>query len=196
MKKYSYLFFFLFSFSFLSFNNHQDHVKVNLESSTIKWIGSKISESHEGNIDLSSGKLVFDHGRLVGGEFVIDMNTIKTTDIESEKYRKKLDDHLKDEDFFNVSEYPKSFLKFTKVKKIEDSYYEIVADLTIKGITHAISFGAEVKIKGTHFLGTANIKIDRTKWGIEYKSASFFEYLGDKAILDEIILDVFLLSEK
>ena len=68
MKKYSYLFFCLFSFSFLSFNNHQDHVKVNLESSSIKWIGSKISESHEGTIDLSSGKLVIDQCNVCGGD--------------------------------------------------------------------------------------------------------------------------------
>lgn len=35
--------------SLMSFTTmlNQDHVKVNIEASTVKWIGSKITSSHE-----------------------------------------------------------------------------------------------------------------------------------------------------
>ena len=188
----------LTSFTILT---HQDHVKVNTETSTVKWTGSKVTSSHEGDIKIKSGKLILDHGKLVGGEFEIDMTTIVNTDIENQESRNNLEGHLKNKDFFGVENHPTSDLKITKVDalKIVDqngNNYAVVADLTIKGITHPIIFNANVKIKGAAFLAIAKIKIDRTKWGVEYNSGNFFKDLGDKLILDEIEFDVFLLSEK
>ena len=69
---------------------HTENIRVNTEKSTVKWIGSKVSENHEGTIKISKGYLGIDHGTLVGGQIVIDMTSINTTDIESEKYREKL----------------------------------------------------------------------------------------------------------
>ena len=188
----------LTSFTILT---HQDHVKVNTENSTVEWTGSKITSSHEGNINVKSGKLILDHGRLVGGEFVIDMTSINCTDLKPNEGGDKLVKHLKADDFFGVEKHPTSKLKITKVKglKIVDengNNYAVVADLTIKGITHSITFNANVKIKGTAFLAIAKIKIDRTKWDIKYNSGSFFDGLGDYMILDEIAFDVYLLSVK
>ena len=174
---------------------HIDNVRVNAENSTIKWIGSKISENHEGTVNIQKGILMIDHGALVGGQFSIDMQSIATTDM-SDKYNKKLDGHLKNEDFFNVEKFPIAIITITKAKKGEGNSYEIIADLTIKGITHSVTFPANVTVNGLNFSATAKIKIDRTKWDIRYGSGSFFENLGDKIILDEIEFDVFLLSVK
>jgi len=185
-------------FTLMSFTTviHQDHVKVNTINSTVKWKGSKVTSSHEGDIKLSSGKLILEHGKLVGGEFDLDMTTIVNTDIKDEESRHNLEGHLKSKDFFNVDEYKTASLIITTVKLIEESNYELQADLTIKGITHEIKFNADVKIKETAFFAIAKIKIDRTKWDIKYTSGSFFDGLGDYLILDEIEFDVFLLSEK
>ena len=174
---------------------HIDNVRVNTENSTIKWIGSKISENHEGTINIDKGMLMIDHGKLVGGQFSINMQSIATTDM-SDKYNKKLDGHLKNEDFFNVVQFPLATINLTEVIKGAGNSYKIVADLTIKGITHPISFAAEIEINGINFSAAANIRIDRTKWDIKYGSGSFFENLGDKIILDEIVLDVSLVSVK
>lgn len=193
MKKILFLFTAILLMSFTS--SHQDHVNVNTEASTVKWIGSKMTESHNGDIKIKSGKLVLDHGRLVGGEFVIDMSTINTLDM-SEKYNEKLNSHLRNEDFFNVDKFPTAKLSITDLQITERTKYEITADLTIKGKTHSITFNADVKIQGNAYLATANFKIDRTKWDIKYKSGNFFQDLGDKAILDEIEFDIFLLSVK
>jgi len=185
-------------FTLMSFTTviHQDHVKVNTSNSTVKWKGSKVTSFHEGNIKLSSGKLILEHGKLVGGEFEIDMTSIKNTDIEDEEYREKLEGHLKSKDFFNVEQFPLAIITITKAVKGDGNSYKVVADLTIKGITHSVTFDANVVINGVNFSATAKMKIDRTKWEIKYNSGNFFKDLGDKIILDEIEFDVYLLSVK
>ena len=175
---------------------HTDNVRVDAKSSTVKWIGSKVASAHEGTINIQKGMLMIDHGTLVGGQFSIDMNSINNTDIESEEYSAKLEGHLKDEDFFNVEEFPTATITIIKAVKGTENNYSIIANLTIKGITHPITFDANVNVNGINFLATAKIKIDRTKWGIEYKSGNFFKDLGDNIILDEIEFDIFLLSAK
>jgi polyisoprenoid-binding protein YceI len=175
---------------------HVDHIRVNSEGSTIKWIGSKVAESHEGTINIQKGVLDIKHGILVGGQISIDMNSITNTDIESPKYKGMLEGHLKNADFFNVAEFPTATITITNALKGEGNTYKVVADLTIKGITHPINFDADVNVNGLNFLAAAKIKIDRTKWDIKYNSGNFFKDLGDKLILDEIEFEVFLLSVK
>lgn len=174
---------------------HVENVRVNTENSTVKWKGSKISSSHEGTVNIIKGALNIDHGTLVGGQFSIDMQSLSTTDM-SEEYNKKLDSHLKNEDFFNVSEFPTASITITNALRENGNSYKIIANLTIKGITHPISFAADVNVNGKNFLATAKIKIDRTKWDIKYNSGNYFKDLGDKLILDEIEFDIFLLSVK
>lgn len=185
-------------FSLMSFTTmlNQDHVKVNIEASTVKWIGSKITSSHEGDIKISSGKLVLEDGMLVGGEFVIDMTSMVCTDLKPNEGGDKLVKHLKADDFFGVENHPTSTLKITNVSHVSASNYLITADLTIKGITHPVDFNADVKINNEAYLATATLVFDRTKYGIEYNSGSFFDNLGDYLILDDITLELFLLSVK
>jgi polyisoprenoid-binding protein YceI len=185
----------LTTFSFAT-KPHTDNVRVDAKSSTVKWIGSKVASAHEGTINIQKGMLMIDHGTLVGGQFSIDMNSINNTDIESKEYSAKLEGHLKDEDLFNVEKFPTATITIIKAVKGTENNYSIIANLTIKGITHPIAFDSNVNINGINFLATAKIKIDRTKWGIEYKSGNFFKDLGDNIILDEIEFDIFLLSAK
>lgn len=196
MKKIclSLVFSFLTIFSFSS-DKGEKSVNVNIQSSTVKWKGSKISESHEGTINIKKGVLIISDGLLVGGEFTFDMNSIGTTDM-SEKYNQKLDNHLKNEDFFNVELYPSASLVIKRAMKYKENVYNLVGELTIKDITRPIKFQANVDINGVNFSAQSKIKIDRTKWDITYKSGNFFKDLGDKAILDEIEFDIFLLSDK
>jgi polyisoprenoid-binding protein YceI len=175
---------------------HTDQVRVNTKSSTVKWTGSKVASAHEGTVNIQKGMLMIEHGTLVGGQISIDMNSITNTDIESEEYRAKLEGHLKNEDFFNVEAFPLATITIVNAAKGKGDSYKVVANLTIKGITHPISFEVNANINGVNFLATAKIKIDRTKWDITYNSGNFFENLGDYLIKDEIEFDIFLLSVK
>ena len=174
---------------------HTDHVRVDAEKSTVKWIGSKIASAHEGTINIQKGVLMIEHGTLIGGQISIDMTSIENTDQEG-KWKEKLEGHLKSDEFFDVEKFPLATITITKSIKATEYNYKISADLTIKGITHSITFDAEVNINKVEFVVAANIKIDRTKWDIVYNSGNFFKDLGDKLILDEIEFDILLLSVK
>tara|TARA_X000000368_G_scaffold76756_1_gene57122 strand:+ start:195 stop:773 length:579 start_codon:yes stop_codon:yes gene_type:complete len=188
------LFLILFSFiTFFSFS--QVSVKANIKASSLEWTGSKVTSSHEGTIKLKSGELTINEGKLVGGEFIIDMTSIETTDMEAEA-NAKLDKHLKANDFFGVEKHPTSLIKITEATYISGSKYKVIADLTIKNITHSVSFDAEVKINNNSYEAIATIVFDRTKYDIRYNSGSYFDDLGNYLILDDVKLNVFLLSEK
>ena len=182
--------------SFFSFTNHTNKVNANKNNSTVYWTGSKPTGSHSGNVSLKNGYLSFDHGKLVGGNFTIDMKTITCTDLEPDKGGNKLVGHLNNEDFFDVEKYPEANLNITKVKKLNVQEYEMKGDLTIKGITKEIEFNTEIKLNGNSYTAVAKLIIDRTEWGIEYSSKKILGALADKFIYDEMELDVFLVSEK
>ena len=124
------------------------------------------------------------------------MTSITCTDIESEKKNKYLVDHLKDEDFFDVNQFPEAKLTVNRVKNIEGSQFEMKGNMTIKGITNPVTFNADIKINRNSYTAIAKIIIDITKWGVEYKSGNIFKDLGDKIIYDDMEFDIFLVSEK
>lgn len=156
---------------------------VKVEQSKVVWKGYKVTGSHEGTIDIQSAHLEFNEDKLVGGEVVIDMTTLISTDLSGE-YKGKLEGHLKSDDFFSVEKFPTAQLVLTKVKSTGKNAYEATGDLTIKGITHPITF--DLSIYGQK--ATANLKIDRSKYDVRYGSPSFFNDLKDKAIYDEFDL--------
>lgn len=160
--------------------------EVKVKESTIKWKGYKVTGEHYGSIKLKEGVLNFEADKLTGGMFVMDMNSIQTEDMDAE-YNKKLDGHLKHDDFFGVEKHPTATLKINNVRG-HGHHYHVSGDLTIKGITKAISFEMTVKDNAA----TAEIKIDRTQFDIKYRSASFFDGLKDKAIKDVFDLNVSL----
>ena len=159
---------------------------VNTKESVVNWVGHKVTGQHEGTITLQQGALDFNDTQLTGGNFVMDMTTINTTDLEGD-YKNKLDGHLKADDFFGVEAHKTAALVFTSVTK-NDENYSVIGDLTIKGITNEISFELAV----SENTATTTFQIDRTKFGIKYGSASFFDGLKDKAIYNEFDLTVSL----
>lgn len=52
----------------------------------------------------------------------------------------KRDEHLKSPDFFNVKQFPEIVLKSKSVKKTGANKYDIVADLTLHGVTKTVKF--------------------------------------------------------
>jgi polyisoprenoid-binding protein YceI len=76
----------------------------------------KQASSHDGTVNVKSGNLVLKNGAVVGGEFVLDMTTINSTDLSGE-YQGKLNGHLKNGDFFEVEKFPTATYKITSVKE-------------------------------------------------------------------------------
>jgi polyisoprenoid-binding protein YceI len=160
--------------------------KVDTNKSIINWVGHKVTGQHEGTITLQEGTLEFNANQLTGGNFVMDMTTINTTDLQG-VYKNKLDGHLKADDFFGVETYKTASLIFTSVTKNGETY-SVTGDLTIKNITNEITFELAV----SENTASTTFQVDRTKYGIKYGSASFFDGLKDKAIYNEFDLTVSL----
>lgn len=159
--------------------------EVKVSESTITWKAYKVTGSHHGTIDLKEGALEFDGDKLVGGEFLVDMTTLVSTDMEGDG-KGKLEGHLKSDDFFSVEKHETSKLVFTNVKSTGKNSYEVTGDLTIKGMTKPVTF--DVSVYGSK--ATATMKVDRTNYDMKFRSGGFFENLGDKLIYDEFDLVV------
>jgi len=166
-------------------------VKVDAAKSSIDWLGKKVTGEHAGTIDLKSGELKLDGGAIAGGEFVVDMTSIKNTDLTDAEWNGKLVGHLKSDDFFGVETYPEAKLVITKATAFSGDKATATGDLTIKGATHPVTF--DVTKDGKTY--TAEITVDRSKYDVRYGSKSFFDNLGDKVIYDEFYLTVKLVVE-
>ena len=170
--------------------------EINLQKSQLKWTGKKLAGSHTGTLQFKKGSLIFRENQLVSGEFVVDMTTLQVTDLQG-KGKMNLEKHLKNDDFFGVDKHKESHLKITHVNNSvivdndnrKDMLFEIKADLTIKNITKPVKFTMRVMDDKR---AKADLTIDRTQYGIKYKSKSFFSDLGDKVIYDdfEIVVDL------
>lgn len=173
------------AFSTISFTALNETKPVNTNESKVVWKGYKVTGSHEGTITIKSGNLEFENNALVGGNFVIDMTSINTTDLKGDS-KNNLDGHLKSDDFFGVKNFPEAKLDITKITPNGKNAYTVEGNLTIKGKTHAQNF--TMSVYGNK--ATANLKIDRTNYDVRYGSASFFDGLKDKAIYDDFDLNI------
>ena len=166
--------------------------KINTESSSIEWIGKKVTGQHNGNIKIAESELLVKKGVVEGGTINFDMTSITCLDMQGE-YADKLIGHLKSEDFFSVEKHKTSTFKIKSLKAIKGAEegknnYTITGDLTIKGITNEISFPVIMASKGDDVVVVGEVNVDRTKWDIKYGSANFFEGLGDKAISNDFTI--------
>lgn len=160
--------------------------KINVEKSTIKWVGEKVTGMHTGAISFKSGEVTMSDSKISGGEFLVDMTSITCTDLEDAEWNGKLVGHLKSDDFFGVEKYPVAKLTITKGGAISETATELTANLTIKGKTHPVVI--KVKKEGDKLIG--EVTVDRTLYDIRYGSGQFFDNLGDKMIKDNFMLTV------
>jgi polyisoprenoid-binding protein YceI len=167
--------------------NGQQKMSADTTRTTLNWLGEKVTGQHTGTVKLQSGWLTFADNKITGGEFLIDMTSLK----ESQR-NTKLEGHLKSDDFFAVAKFPVTKLVLKGSDSFEKGSALVRGELTIKGITNPVEFKAAMQKKddGTWFY--ANIIIDRTKYNIKYGSGSFFDNLGDKTIYDDFTLKVAL----
>jgi polyisoprenoid-binding protein YceI len=115
------------------------------------------------------------------------MLSITDLDMEPGTWNDKLTAHLKSEDFFYTEKFPVATFKITQAVKKEGTKYSITGDLTIRGITHPITFDAVVLLNNGVLTATSSeISLDRVKWDIKAMSKSVFADLKDKYVDDEM----------
>jgi polyisoprenoid-binding protein YceI len=160
---------------------------VDNSGSTLAWVGGKTFVKdwrHNGTVNISEGRVFVEDGTVVGGDFMIDMNTITNLDLEEEQ-NKQLVNHLKSSDWFDVENYPTARFVIIDVETLDGPNLEITGDLTIKGVTNQVSFEATVDLTDETATAKANFNIDRSEYGVKFGSLSFFSDLVDENVVGD-----------
>ncbi len=169
--------------------------QIQTASSTVNWTGKKVLGLHTGTINLSNGYLEVSEGNITDAEIEIDMTTIVVTDIEDKKTLKDFHDHLLNDDFFSVDKFKRARFKMTHSEGQGNNQYRISGNLTIKDITHPVSFLAKIEIFADFLHSLGEIVIDRTFYNIRYGSGKFIDNLGDKLIYDDFVMQFKLVGQ-
>jgi polyisoprenoid-binding protein YceI len=166
----------------------QSKLNADTEKTKLLWLGEKVTGDHTGTINLKSGWLNWQDNKIVSGEFLIDMASLKDDDGSA-----KLEGHLKSDDFFGTDKFPSAKLVITGSTAFDKGTGVVKGMLTIKDKTNPIEFKSTMQKKDDGVWFFANIIVDRTKYNVRYGSGSFFDNLGDRTIYDEFKLKVNLL---
>ena len=163
----------------------QQHFTIDATQSIIDWKGRKVTGTHWGTIGLKQGSLTLTDAQLTGGTFIVDTTSIKVIDVTDPATNAQFAGHLASDDFFGITRFPEAKFEITSVNG-----NRIEGDLTIKGITHPAAFEASISINGDILMASGKIVIDRTLYGIKYRSGNFFQNLGDTLIYNDFDLNV------
>lgn len=115
-------------------------------------------KTFSGNI--TAGKPDFTDAKI---DFEVDVTSINTDN-------QMRDDHLKGDDFFNASKYPKMVFKGKELKKVGGNKYKLTGDLTIRDVTKTITLDVT-------YSGTVKDPWGNTKAGFKIKgTVNRFDY--------------------
>jgi polyisoprenoid-binding protein YceI len=146
------------AFTALTLNSQAAEYKLNGENTTVKFVGTKTDGKHEGGFKTVTGTLTNADGKMAIS-VDIDMDSTWSDD-------DKLTGHLKSPDFFGVKTNPKSKFVSKSIEKKGDAY-TVTGDLTLCGVTKAVSFPATIKSEAGVQLAS-DFKINRTDFGMNY----------------------------
>lgn len=181
--------------------------KVDPYNSLVNWQGTKPGGEHVGTVKISGGNITVVDDEVTSGMFEIDLTTIVNFDVENESMNNRLVNHLKSEDFFYVDSFPKATFEIVEVEKLNgtpnldnetfEPTHRLTGNLTMRGTTKSISFDAEVEIEDNSIAArTDEFVLDRTEWGVNFKSRKVFSQLKDDFIHDEMGIAIELNATK
>ena len=171
---------------------------IDTKETVLTWEGSMVfgfGEKSIGYVYISKGELIIEKDQLVGGTVEVDMNTIEYKDKADTNTPVK---HLKSPDYFDVGKFPISTFAITKVESVNvrSKTIKVTGNLTIKGITNPITIPAEIEFKDGIVRAIGDVIIDRTQWGIRYRSGKFYDNLADQAVSDDFEIQMKIVAKK
>ena len=147
--------------------------KVNDSVSRAEWKGAAKDHSHIGSFKVTGGLSTTTEGVVNGGDFTIPIASIEDYDLQ-DPLKKALLDDLLSENFFNAILHPNANFHINTVvpysskdtTSVPGANYLVTGDFSMLGKAHTISFPARITKTPEGLSTLANLKIDRTRWGM------------------------------
>lgn len=175
-------------------------IAIDLAESRAEWFGRNLLNRHHGTVAFRSGTLELKDDWLVGGEFVIDMNSIRCADISDPAANQGLIQHLRSPDFFAVESFPEARVVIKRAGPVPGGRpgipnLHLLCELTLRGVTRDLSVSAAAGRTSDGRLGAqAVLAFDRTDFGSAYGSSRFFQNLGRHLVNDLVEIHVRLVA--
>lgn len=156
------------------------------QNSKVEFIGSKVTGSHNGSFQKFSGEIDYagapEKSRV---SITMDVNSLTTDD-------PKLTEHLKTPDFFDAAKFPEAKFVSTEIRPGGDrgATHTITGNLTMHGVTKAVTFPATIAITPETATVDSNFSINRKDFGINYAGAQ------DNLIRDDVVLKLTVRANK
>jgi rhodanese-related sulfurtransferase/polyisoprenoid-binding protein YceI len=172
---------------------------IDADRSKVEWAGRNPNSCHIGTVDISEGVLNSKGGRF-SGTVEVDMNSIHNVNLEGDELQPVLEAHLKSDDFFFTSMFPKAVLQIKEAVPIEPGSetapnFQVKGELSLRGVSASLDFDTTVSLADNNtLLLEAHFDIDKTRWNVIYGSTRFFEHLGMHKVFDLISLQVNIIA--
>jgi polyisoprenoid-binding protein YceI len=149
---------------------------IDVAQSTLGFVGSKITGSHEGGFNAFEGTIEVANNDPTSSsvKLLIDTTSLWAND-------DRLTKHLKSPDFFDVEGIPESTFESTSIEAAEDGY-TITGNLSLHGVTKSISFPAQIEIGPDRVTAQAEFFVKRFDFDIVYPGKP------DDLIRDEVVI--------
>lgn len=150
------------------------------DSSLATWQGhQRTGYFNEGTIAVQSEQpLLVRNGKVQSGTFTMPLASLQNLNLP-DNLKPVLIAHLQSADFFNMALHPSLRFVITQVTPyrnnadaagIAGANYLVRGNLTLVGQTHPLSFPAKIDLTAQTIAVQADLKVDRTQWGITYAS--------------------------
>jgi len=160
---------------------------VDPATSSVGFVGAKITGSHPGKFEKMSGSITLAGGKAEGGKinFEVEIASVKT---DSDK----LDGHLQSPDFFDAAKFPKATFTSSAIKAggEKGASHTVTGELDLHGVKKTISFPATITATADGASGTSEFSINRKDFGIVYPGKP------DDLIKDDVLLKLSLKAKK
>jgi polyisoprenoid-binding protein YceI len=156
------------------------------ENSKIEFTGSKVTGTEDGSFGDFSGQIDYaGNPETSRVNITINMGSVTTKS-------QGLEAHLKTADFFDVGKYPHSTFVSTAIKPggEKGASHTVTGNLTMHGVTKAITFPATINVSDDAATVESNFSINRKEFGINYPGPR------DNLIRDDVVLALHIRANK
>lgn len=155
-----------------------EHLTLDAARSTLGFTGAKVTASHDGRFNQIAGTIDLDPQSLSASRVEVTVQMSSMT-IEPERLR----GHLLTADFFDVERFPTSTFTSTRIEEgAEGASHTVTGNLTLHGVTRAITFPADIQVGPSEVRARAEFSINRRDFEIVYPG------MPDDLIRDNVVI--------